>query len=125
MHATDTTQDTQSAPGTAEQQWVEVCAKSDLVPDSGICALINQKQVAIYYSKRLDEVFAIGNYDPIGKANVLSRGMIGSIGDHTVVASPLYKQHFDLRTGECIDSPEHTVPAYEVRVHNDRVEIKI
>lgn len=125
MHATDTTQETQSAQETAEQRWVEVCAKSDLVPDSGICALINQKQVAIYYSKRLDEVFAIGNYDPIGKANVLSRGMIGSIGEHTVVASPLYKQHFDLRTGECIDSPEHAVPAYEVRVNNDRVEIKV
>lgn len=125
MHATDTTQETQSAQETAEPRWVEVCAKSDLVPDSGICALINQKQVAIYYSKRLDEVFAIGNYDPIGKANVLSRGMIGSIGEHTVVASPLYKQHFDLRTGECIDSPEHAVPAYEVRINNDRVEIKV
>lgn len=125
MHATDTTQETQSARDSTEQRWVEVCAKSDLVPDSGICALINQKQVAIYYSKRLDEVFAIGNYDPIGKANVLSRGMIGSIGEHTVVASPLYKQHFDLRTGECIDSPEHAVPAYEVRVNNDRVEIKV
>lgn len=125
MHATDTTQDTQSAPEIAEQRWVEVCAKSDLVPNSGICALINQKQVAIYYSKRLDEVFAIGNYDPIGKANVLSRGIIGSIGEHTVVASPLYKQHFDLRTGECIDSPEYSVPAYEVRITDNRVEIKI
>ncbi|WP_347332861.1 nitrite reductase small subunit NirD [Marinimicrobium locisalis] len=126
MHATDTTQESPSMQeNSAKQDWFEVCAKSDLVPDSGICALINQRQVAIYYSKRLDEVFAIGNYDPIGKANVLSRGIIGSIGEHTVIASPLYKQHFDLRTGECIDSPEHSVPVYEVRMQGDRVEIKV
>lgn len=126
MQATQTMPETSSTRDAGpELKWVDVCSKSDLVPNSGICALINQKQVAIFFSKRLDEVFAIGNYDPIGKANVLSRGIIGSIGDHVVVASPLYKEHYDLRTGECIDSPDHSVPAYEVRVNGDRVEVKI
>lgn len=114
-----------AASDTSEQQWVEVCAKADLPPNSGLCALINQQQVAIFYSKTLDEVFAVGNYDPIGKANVLSRGIIGSLGDQTVVASPLYKQHFDLRTGECLESPEHSVPVFAVTIEDDVVKVQV
>ncbi len=108
-----------------QAQWVEVCSKSDLVPNSGICALINQQQVALLYSRRLNEVFAISNYDPIGKANVLSRGIIGSLGESIVVASPLYKQHYDLRTGECLENPDKKVSVYPVRVNDDKVEIQI
>ncbi|MAN52930.1 MULTISPECIES: nitrite reductase small subunit NirD [unclassified Marinimicrobium] len=108
-----------------EQTWVEVCSKADLQPNSGLCALIHQKQVAIFYSKTLDEVFAIGNYDPVGKANVLSRGIIGSLGERTVVASPLYKEHYDLRTGECLESDAHSVPVYPVRVENGVVSIQV
>lgn len=104
--------------------WIEVCQRDDLVPNSGVCALINQQQIALLYSTRLDEVFAIGNYDPIGKANVLSRGIIGSVGDAVVVASPLYKQHFDLRTGECLESPEHKVKVYPVKIADGKVLIQ-
>ncbi len=114
-----------TAADTSEQEWVEVCAKTDLPPNSGLCALINQQQVAIFYSKTLDEVFAIGNYDPIGKANVLSRGILGSLGDQTVVASPLYKEHYNLRTGECLESPEHSVPAYAVAIENGIVKVQV
>ncbi|MDQ2076069.1 nitrite reductase small subunit NirD [Marinimicrobium sp. ABcell2] len=108
-----------------EAPWVDVCELTDLAPNTGICALINQQQIALLYSSRLDEVFAIGNYDPIGKANVLSRGIIGSIGDAVVVASPLYKQHFDLRTGECLESPEHKVNVYPVQVIDGKVQVQI
>lgn len=104
-------------------QWIGVCSENDLVPNSGLCAKVNGQQVAIIYSKHLNEVFAIGNYDPIGKANVLSRGIIGSIGDDVVVASPLYKQHFNLRTGECIDSPDHSVPVYPVQIVDGKVQV--
>ncbi len=114
-----------TATDTSEQKWVEVCAKADLPPNSGLCALINQQQVAIFYSKTLDEVFAIGNYDPIGKANVLSRGIIGSLGDQTVVASPLYKQHYDLRTGKCLESPEHFVPVFAVTIEDEIVKVQV
>ena len=30
-------------------------------------------------------------------------GIVGSRGDDATVASPMYKQVFDLRTGECLD----------------------
>jgi nitrite reductase (NADH) small subunit len=117
---TATSEITRHAPVT---EWTSVCEVSDLLPDTGVCALINQKQIAIFHSRRLNEYFAIGNYDPIGEANVLSRGIIGSIGDAVVVASPLYKQHFNLRTGECLEKPEHTIPTYAIRVQDGLVQV--
>lgn len=107
-----------------EQTWITVCQLADLAPDTGLCALVNQQQIALFYCDRLKEVFAIGNYDPIGKANVLSRGIIGSIGDAVVVASPLYKQHFDLRTGACLESPEHRATVYAVRIVDGMIQVQ-
>jgi nitrite reductase (NADH) small subunit len=107
----------------AEAQWISVCAETDFFPDTGLCALINQQQIAIFYAHRLKEYFAISNFDPIGKANVLSRGILGSIGDQVVVASPLYKQHFNLRTGQCLEKSEFQLEVYPVRCVNGEIQI--
>lgn len=109
--------------GTQATEWVNVCEASDLLPDTGVCALVNDQQVAIFLSRRLNELFAVSNYDPIGEANVLSRGIIGSIGDAVVIASPLYKQHFNLRTGECLEKPEYTIPTYGVRLQDGWIQV--
>jgi nitrite reductase (NADH) small subunit len=105
--------------------WKVVCSADDLQPDSGVCALVEGQQVAIFFLVKEQAVYAIHNYDPIGKANVLSRGMIGDIKGEPVVASPLYKQHFGLRTGVCLEDENITVPAYPVRIENGRVEIQV
>lgn len=110
-------------PVAAAAQWVSVCEVSDVMPDTGLCALVNQQQVAIFYSSRLSEYFAVSNYDPIGEANVLSRGIIGSLGDAVVIASPLYKQHFDLRTGACLEKPEFTLPIFKIREQDGWVQV--
>jgi nitrite reductase (NADH) small subunit len=52
---------------------------------------------------------------------VLSRGLIGSLGDRIVVASPIYKHHFDLRTGECLEAPDKSVSAFAARVEDGHV----
>lgn len=103
--------------------WTDICAVEDLVENSGICALLNEQQVAVFLLDVLGEpqIYAIGNYDPLGKANVLSRGMVGSIGEQIVVASPLYKQHFDLMTGQCLEQPEVVIPVYGVKLQQGRV----
>ena len=103
--------------------WVKVCEKSALAPDTGVCALANGQQVAIFYSRHLDELFAVGNYDPIGKAYVLSRGLIGSQRERICVASPLYKQHFDLRTGECLEEEGVSIPTYELRLEDGWISV--
>jgi len=104
-------------------QWVNVCSEDDLQPDSGICALVENTQVAIFYLSRDKEVYAINNYDPFGKANVLSRGLIGDIKGEPMVASPLYKQHFSLKTGICLDDETVKIDAYKIRIENGKVEV--
>ncbi|MGR9086253.1 MAG: nitrite reductase small subunit NirD [Gammaproteobacteria bacterium] len=106
-------------------EWIDVCAVEDLQPNSGVCALVNGEQVAIFYMPGESAVFAVGNYDPLGHANVLSRGVIGDISGQPVVASPLYKQHFNLNTGVCLEDETVTVPIYAIRIENGRVKVGI
>lgn len=68
-------------------------------------------------------VYAIGNYDPNADAAVLSRGLVGNLGERIVVASPIYKQHFDLATGECLEALANSVPAYAAKVEDGKVWI--
>lgn len=106
-------------------QWVDICSKDDLQPDSGICALVGNKQVAIFYLAKENNVYAVDNYDPFGKANVLSRGLIGDIKQEPMVASPLYKQRFSLKTGICFDDDTISIGTYKIRIENNRVEINL
>ena len=100
--------------------WTAVCAAGDILPNTGVCALVEGRHVAVFRVGG-DQLYAIDNVDPKSGASVLSRGLVGNLGEHIVVASPLYKNHFDLRTGECIEAPEHSVRAYPVRVDDGRV----
>ena len=101
--------------------WITVCKKTELTPNTGVCALVNEEQVAVFWEGISNELYALSNYDPIGEANVLSRGILGSVGDDMVVASPLYKQHFDLRTGDCLEQQGQQVPVYATRIDGDSV----
>ena len=101
-------------------QWAAVCAVDDILPDTGVCARVGDRQVAVF---RLSDgrLFAIDNVDPKSGASVLSRGLVGNLGERIVVASPLYKNHFDLATGECVETPEHSVRAHAVRAEGGHV----
>jgi len=103
--------------------WTTVCSEHDITAGAGVCALLGSDQVAIFKTRKENELYAVSNYDPFGKANVLSRGIIGSIGDKVVVASPLYKQHFDLATGECIEDESVKLKTYAVRIDSGKVQL--
>ena len=106
---------------TAVEMWTPVCAFSDLLPDRGVAALLESgEQVAIFRTST-DEVYALSNIDPFTGAAVLSRGLVGDLGGVPVVASPLHKQHFDLRTGACVDDPTVMVAVYPVRVEDGTI----
>ena len=105
--------------------WLDVCSKDDLQPNSGVCALVEDTQVAIFYMPQKEAVYAIHNYDPFGKVHVLSRGLIGDIKGEPMVSSPLYKQHFNLKTGQCFEDENIRVPSYAVRIKDSRVEINL
>lgn len=109
----------------AQLDWQPICHRDDLLPGGGVCALVGDDPVAVFYLPgREQTLYAIGNYDPIGRASVLSRGIVGSIGERLVVASPLYKQHFDLATGACLEDDAVAIPVYEVRLDGDSVLIR-
>ncbi|MGH1469716.1 MAG: nitrite reductase small subunit NirD [Cellvibrionaceae bacterium] len=106
-------------------EWLSVCNLNDITPDTGVCVLFNGEQVAIFRERKNNQIFAISNYDPIGEANVLSRGILGSIDGQLVVASPLYKQHFTLSSGVCLEDDGVKVKTYPVRVEEGRVQLSL
>ena len=105
--------------------WREVCSVEELTPNRGIAALFGDKQVAVFHVVPGDEVLAIDNVDPFSDAAVLSRGIVGSIGDTLTIASPVFKQRFDLRTGVCVDDPEVRIATFPTRVAEGRVQVDL
>jgi nitrite reductase (NADH) small subunit len=105
---------------TSAPQWTAVCAVDDILPDTGVCARVDGRHVAVF-RLRGDRYFALDNVDPHSGASVLARGLVGNLGERLVVASPLTKNHFDLRSGACLEQPEHSVQAYAVRAEDGRV----
>ena len=103
--------------------WVPVCRLDELEPDRGACVLVGPYQVALFRLAPDDSVHALSNYDPFSGAYVLSRGIVGSKGEVPKVASPVYKQSFDLRTGRCLDDPDVEVRTFAVRVIDGRVMV--
>lgn len=113
--------DTSAVQSTA---WTTVCALDDILPDTGVCARVQGRHVAVF---RLGDgrLYAIDNVDPKSGASVLARGLVGNLGDVTVVASPLYKNHFDLATGACLELPECSVTAHAVRCDGGQVLVAL
>ena len=108
----------------AGESWTAVCRYDDLQPERGVAALVGGEQVALF--RAFDgALYAIGNQDPFTGAFVLSRGIVGTRGDIPTVASPLHKQVFDLRSGDCLDEAGAGAGAYGVRVRAGVVEVRV
>ena len=103
-------------------EWVEVCEYDAIYADTGVCALVGGRQVAIF---RLSDgtLYATSNYDPFSSANVLSRGIVGDRGGEPKVASPIYKHTFNLGTGICYEDPAVRIDVYLVRRRRGIVEV--
>ncbi len=105
--------------------WEKICLLSDLVEHSGRAARIGEKQVAVFYvPNEVPSVYALDNWDPVGEAFVLSRGIVGDIGGELCVASPLYKEHYALADGRCLDADGIAVKSWAVEVRGEEVWLK-
>jgi len=100
----------------------EICHLDAIEVEGGVTALVDGEAVAVFRTYD-DAVFALANYDPFSQASVLARGIIGTRGGVPFVASPIHKQAFDLRTGQCLDDPGVRVPTYDVHVGDDGVVV--
>jgi nitrite reductase (NADH) small subunit len=105
-----------------QAQWTAVCRYEDLIPERGIAALVDGAAVAVFRTHD-GGLHALSNVDPFSKASVLSRGIVGDRGGRPTVASPIYKQVFELATGTCLDDPTVSVATYPVRVARGIVEV--
>ncbi|PWK45736.1 nitrite reductase (NADH) small subunit [Pseudomonas sp. OV226] len=107
--------------------WQTVCEHQDLVSNSGIVVWLDGAQVALFYlpTAHGKTLYAIDNHDPQSGANVIGRGLIGSIKGDLVVASPIYKQHFRLEDGSCLEYPQQRLRVWPVRLNGDVVEVGV
>ncbi len=122
------------SPATSKQQmsmssaqtgtWHLVCALEDIWPNTGVCALLAGRQIAIFRMKG-DALYALDNHDPHSDANVISRGLVGDLGGEPVVASPIYKHHYQLRSGVCVEDANTQLNTYVVEVRAGMVWVQV
>lgn len=106
-------------------QWITVCKLDDILPATGVCALVEQAHVAIFRPYSNSQLYALSNIDPFADASILSRGIIAEHDNELWVASPLKKQRFRLKDGYCLEDASYSIAHYEVRVDNNGlVQIK-
>ena len=107
-------------------EWVDVCAVDDITPDTGVAVLIGDVQIAIVrVGDGDDQIFAVGNYDPFSHAFVIARGIVGDRAGVPKIASPIFKQSFDLTNGQCLDDENVRLPSYPTRVRDGRISISV
>lgn len=103
-------------------EWWTVCPLDELEPFWGEAALLSGVQIALLRLPE-DRVYAVDHWDPRAQANVMARGIIGSSKGKTTLASPIYKQVYDLETGECISEPGPALTSYPTRVVDGQVQV--
>ena len=107
--------------------WVAVCTKRQLIPERGVAVLVRETPVAIFLVRNgADEfVHAVGHRDPFSGANVIARGIVGSVGTRDTVSSPMYKHVFDLATGECLTDPSARLSVHRTFVAGNVVYVEV
>lgn len=107
--------------------WKSVCSEADLVSNSGVVVWLDGVQVALFYLPGAQDrtLYAIDNHDPESGANVIGRGLIGSIKGDLVVAAPIYKQHYRLEDGQCLEAPDQRLRVWPVRLKGGVVELAL
>ena len=105
-------------------EWRDVCAIDDVLPGTGVAALIEGEQIAIVRTR--DGLFAaLSNFDPFSNAFVIARGIVGDRAGVPKIASPIYKQNFSLNTGECLDDPSVRLAVFPIRVLAGRIQVSV
>ena len=109
-----------------QPRWMAIGKKCDLVAGAGVGARAGDRQLALFWLPELDNaLFAISNFCPFSGVHIIARGIVGDIGGEPVVASPLYKQHFSLVDGRCLDTPEVALETWPMRFDGDEVQVQL
>ena len=104
-----------------ENDWIDVCSLDDITPNTGVGALVGEQAVALFRVGSEKRIYALSNKDPFSQANVMCRGIIGDLQGERVIASPIYKQHFSLATGRCLEDKDQKLLVFPTKIENGRV----
>ncbi|QSX42159.1 nitrite reductase small subunit NirD [Shewanella cyperi] len=85
--------------------WTQVCEKEALPEGAGVAAWLGSRPVAIFNLGHRG-LYALDNRCPATGVSLLARGQVCELAGELYVCSPLYKQHFHLTTGECLEDTE-------------------
>jgi nitrite reductase (NADH) small subunit len=116
---------TETSASPATIVWSRICPIEDIWPGTGAAALVDGQQIAIVRMPDGQTLYATANFDPFSKAFVMARGIVGDRNGVPKIASPIFKQNFDLRTGVCLDDPAVAIAVYPVRVVEGQIEVGI
>lgn len=108
--------------------WTSICPSETLLPDRGAAVIVDGQQIAIFLLSD-GTLYAVDHRDPTNGAPVMARGLVGSVGSTSYVASPLLKERYDLGTGIRVDVEEDAeyrpqLMTYPVRERDGNIEIK-
>ena len=111
---------------TATATWQTVCRVDQLPVERGVAALVDGQQLALVRSAD-GTVYAVAHRDPYSNANVIARGIVGSIlvdgSEVPTIASPMFKQVFDLRDGHALADPAVTLGSWPVRTVDGLIQV--
>ncbi len=105
--------------------WIAICPVKHILPFTGVAALLDGQQAAVFRLASESDCYVIGNYDPFSGANVMSRGLVGNKGGIIKVASPIYKNTFNLLTGQCLEDQSVRLPTWPARIVDGIVQVAI
>ena len=104
--------------------YTRACRVVDIEVEGGVAALVDGEPIAIFRTYG-GNVHAMSNVDPFSRASVMARGILGTRRvdgcEVWFVASPMHKQAFCLRTGQCLDDAAVRIPVHDVRIIGDDV----
>lgn len=124
----------EAARSASSSRPVRLCSRADLVAGSGIVAWHEGHQITLFYlpcrpgaadGADEPEIYALDNRDPFSGANVIGRGIVGDLKGELVVASPIYKQHFRLTDGQCLEDATRRLRTWSVGWDGDNVVLHI
>lgn len=105
----------------AQPEWFAVCHVDEITPNTGVTVMLHGIQIAIFRVGDEQRVYALSQQDPFSQAYVMSRGILGDLQGERVVASPIYKQHFSLATGRCLEDSTQKLLVFPSKIVQGQV----
>ncbi len=106
---------------TVDTRWVRVGVTDDFPIDGGATIRYGKTQIAVFNFTARGEWYASQNMCPHKNAFVLSRGIVGNVGEEPKVVCPLHKKPFSLKSGECMSGEEYSLQVFPVKIESGAV----